>query len=313
MSTFACSSPEELSEVLAQAHQAARPLPPPDLSRLNRILDHAPEDMTVTVESGVTLPDLQKRLHCHGQWLPLDPRFPETITIEHLLSHNLSGPRRCGYGTVREHLIGIRVALADGRLIRSGGRVVKNVAGYDLAKLFVGARGTLGIPVEATFKLQPLPERECLLQRHFRSLAEADDLLQAVFDSSLTPMVLDLHRGTNPESCALVLGLAGTEEEVAWQRQEAAVLQVEQVGDWKLESDFWKASAGPSPQSWSVAPSRLMEALAQLGEVRWLARAGQGSILHHGPARPATNLPVNLMRRLKHSFDPHAVLPELPW
>jgi glycolate oxidase FAD binding subunit len=83
-----------------------------------------------------------------------------TASIAEILNSNASGPRRLGYGTIREHLLGITVAMADGRLIHSGGKVVKNVAGYDLCKLFVGSRGSLGVLVEATFKVGPLPEVE---------------------------------------------------------------------------------------------------------------------------------------------------------
>src|SRR5688500_12538970 len=110
-----------------------------DLRQMNRVIDLAPEDMTVTVESGIMLAALQKELAKHGQWLPIDPPNPENISIRDVLSQNLNGPRRFGYGTIREHLIGMKVVLAEGRIIKSGGKVVKNVAGYDLAKLFIGA------------------------------------------------------------------------------------------------------------------------------------------------------------------------------
>src|SRR5215210_8611711 len=101
-----------------------------------RILDYHPEDMTVTTEAGLLLSDLQSRLSEHGQWLPIDPPFPERTTIGELISQNLSGPRRYAFGTIREHLLGLTVQLADGRVVKSGGKVVKNVAGYDLHKLF---------------------------------------------------------------------------------------------------------------------------------------------------------------------------------
>src|SRR5438552_3360089 len=107
--------------------------------------------MTVTVETGLTLAALQARLAERGQWLPIDPPNPQTATLADILNANGSGPHRFGFGTIREHLLGLTVALADGRLIHSGGKVVKNVAGYDLCKLFVGSHGTLGVAVEATF------------------------------------------------------------------------------------------------------------------------------------------------------------------
>src|SRR5206468_10390855 len=121
---------------------------------------HAPEGRTVTGKSGVTLRVLRAELAKRGQWLPIDPPRPERLTIRELLEENASGPRRFGWGTIRDYLIGIRVALADGRMIKSGGKAVKNVAGYDLAKVFIGSRGTLGVAAVATFKLRPLPEAE---------------------------------------------------------------------------------------------------------------------------------------------------------
>ncbi len=128
-----------------------------------RILDYHPEDMTVTAEAELLLSDLQSRLKENGQWLPIDPPFPERTTIGELISQNLSGPRRYAFGTIREHLLGLTVQLADGRVVKSGGKVVKNVAGYDLHKLFVGSRGTLGTIVQATFKVRPSPEKEVVL------------------------------------------------------------------------------------------------------------------------------------------------------
>jgi len=104
-----------------------------------------------------------------------------------------SGPRRFGYGTIRDYLIGLKVVLADGTLISSGGKVVKNVAGYDLTKLFIGSHGSLGVIVEATFKLRPLPELEKFVQAKCDSLEKADAFIEAVLNSELTPIVVDLH------------------------------------------------------------------------------------------------------------------------
>src|SRR2546423_14266551 len=101
----------------------------------NRIISHQPEDMTVSVECGLTLGALQERLAQARQWLPIDPPNSETVTIGDVLNRNSCGPHRFGYGTIREHLLGLTVALADGRMIHAGGKVVKNVAGYDLCKL----------------------------------------------------------------------------------------------------------------------------------------------------------------------------------
>src|SRR5882762_675954 len=184
------SSVAELSSALAKAFSAGSPVQAVDMRALNKVVEYRPEDMTVTVQTGIVLADLQKQLATHGQWLPIDPPQSERLTIDELLNRNLSGPRRFGYGTIREHLLGITAVLADGRVIHNGGKVVKNVAGFDLCKLFVGSHWSLGVVVEATFKLRPLPTRELFLAAQCRQLSDAVPLVQAVLDSQLTPVVL---------------------------------------------------------------------------------------------------------------------------
>ena len=126
---------------------------------MHRIVAHEAADMTVTVEAGATVTQLNDALSSAGQWLPLDPPHPDATTIGALIATNASGPLRVSQGTVRDLLIGITIVLADGTAIHGGGRVVKNVAGYDLMKLFTGSFGTLGIIAEATFKIRPRPEQ----------------------------------------------------------------------------------------------------------------------------------------------------------
>lgn len=137
--------------------------PPPDvdlnidLTQLNRIIEYEPANLTVTVEAGITISTLQKVLAVHQQFLPLDPPQPSRATLGGVIATNAYGPLRLRYGTARDWLIGARIVLADGTIVRGGGKVVKNVAGYDLPKLYVGSHGTLGVIAEATFKLTPLP------------------------------------------------------------------------------------------------------------------------------------------------------------
>lgn len=131
---------------------------------LNRIVEHIPSDMTVTVEAGIALGTLQAALAQHGQWLPWDPPHAEHATVGGLLATAANGSLRLGYGAPRDWTLGMRVVLGDGRIVKSGGKVVKNVAGYDMYKLHIGALGTLGVIGEVTFKVFPLPE-------HSRTLA----------------------------------------------------------------------------------------------------------------------------------------------
>ena len=255
-----------------------------------RILEYHPEDMTVTAEAGLLLSELQDRLRQSGQWLPIDPPFPERTTIGELLSENLSGPRRYGYGTIRENLLGLSARLADGRVIKSGGKVVKNVAGYDLHKLFVGSHGTLGAILQATFKVRPFPEKEIFLKG---PLATLDQILE----SELSPIVIDLVPSN------LVISFAGTREEVDWQVGVAKSFGITEPTTLDYERDFW--SRTPAPSKLSVLPSRLIETLKTLGTDSFVARAGNGVIYYCGGTPPALRPLDKVSARLLATFAPN--------
>jgi FAD/FMN-containing dehydrogenase len=247
-------------------------------------MTHVPEDMTVTVAAEVTLAALQAELGQRGQWLPVDP--PGMLTVRQLLDTNASGPRRFGYGTIREHLLGIKVALPGGKQIKAGGQVVKNVAGYDLCKLFVGAGGELGTIQEAIFKLRPLPEAERFVQKQCATLEEAGKLIEMVLDSALVPVVLDLIA-----PATVIVGLAGTREEVEW--------QLEQLG-WN-EPATLDYSRG-FPQKVSVLPSKLIETLRELKLKEFVARAGNGVIHYDGPPMAGGAPALQLQKRVREAF-----------
>lgn len=270
---------------------------------------HTPEDMTVTVEASVTLATLQAALAKARQWLPLDPPNPG-LTLREILDHNESGPRRFGYGTMRDYVIGLKVELADGRIVKSGGQVVKNVAGYDLQKLFIGSSGTLATIREVTFKLRPVPEVERLISLSCDSLEAAGTAIEAVFESALTPVVFDLHRATGGKP-TIVLGFDGTREEVDWQIALAAQLGFQQPATLDYDKAF-RTEAG-SLRKLSILPSKLVETLRNLGEAPFLARAGNGLIFHRTDfTSQQQNVPTHLLRRMKDAFDPKRLLPELP-
>jgi glycolate oxidase FAD binding subunit len=202
--------------------------------RLNRVLEHEPGDLTATVEAGITLDELQAALGTRGQWLSLDPPLPGRATLGGVLAANGSGPRRYLYGTARDVVIGLRVVGADGVLVRSGGKVVKNVAGYDLLKLYIGALGTLGLVVEATVKLRPVPEADRVCWAAFPSLAAAGTAARAVMGGDLVPHSVELLAAGATAACglgdlpaggaALLLGFDGLRGTVAWQCEEAGRL-----------------------------------------------------------------------------------------
>lgn len=134
-----------------------------DVTALDQLVEYEPADLTVTVEAGMPLSRLQRLLGERGQWLPLDPPLPAAATVGGVLATNASGPARAAHGTARDLLIGMSVATVEGELVKSGGRVVKNVAGYDMGKLHIGGLGTLGVIVQASFKVAPLPARSIQL------------------------------------------------------------------------------------------------------------------------------------------------------
>jgi glycolate oxidase FAD binding subunit len=168
------------------------------LERLAEVVEHAPADQTVTVQAGLPLATLQARLAEAGQWLALDPDLPAEATIGGIIATNSTGPRRLRYGGVRDLLIGLRVSLADGTLAKGGGKVVKNVAGYDLPKLFCGSLGTLGIITAATFRLHPLPTATRVVTLAAPALPELGEVVACVLASSLVPTALDLRPPSEP-------------------------------------------------------------------------------------------------------------------
>lgn len=159
------------------------------------IVDHVPADLTVTVRAGTRLAALREALAAAGQILPLDPpHVARGATVGGVIAANSNGFGRHRYGGVRDLLIGLRAALADGTLVRTGGRVVKNVAGYDLDKLFTGSLGTLGVIVEATFKVLPLPPATRATVVAFRGAADAFGAADALLRTSLRPSALVAER-----------------------------------------------------------------------------------------------------------------------
>ena len=196
------------------------------LARMNRILEHEPGDLTVTVEAGVTVAQLQAALGAKGQWLSLDPPDPDRATLGGVVAANASGPRRHLYGTARDLLIGVTVVTGEGEVVHGGGKVVKNVAGYDLPKLFVGSYGTLGVLVELTFKLRPRPDEERFVAVAFPNLKEAGAAIRSVMSGDLVPVVLDLLDADAARvlglgaAAALVVAFDGLREQIDWQTAE---------------------------------------------------------------------------------------------
>lgn len=178
------------------------------LERLNRIVVHEPADQTATVEAGIKMAGLQAGLGRLGQYLPLDPPHGDAGTLGGVLATNASGVLRTSFGTARDLVIGIRVVQADGSVVRSGGQVVKNVAGYDLNKMYIGSLGTLGILAEVNLKLQPLPTAGRIVVGSMPKLPAAAECAFRVMDSEIMPSFLEL---ASPAAAALLAGESGVE------------------------------------------------------------------------------------------------------
>lgn len=176
--------------------------------KMSRIVDHRWDDMTVTVQAGATIGDLQRRLGLHRQRLALDPLWPEKATVGGVISTNDSGALRLRYGSVRDLILGATVVLADGVVAKSGGKVVKNVAGYDLPKLITGALGTLAIITEATFRVHPQPHQTRTLTYLFADTASANRFIFAVNDSMLVPAAVQMRCGSG-SNCQVDILLEG--------------------------------------------------------------------------------------------------------
>lgn len=176
------------------------------ISRLGRTVEHDHANLTVTVEAGVNLSDLQKALKDKRQFLPIDPMFGSMCSVGGIISSNSNGPRRLRYGSVRDFLIGMKAVLPTGEKIKAGGKVVKNVAGYDVCKLFIGSFGTLGVITEATFKLYPLPELEKTVLVSLDKSSQAFELTSSILDSVVFPSSLCV---LNPSALEVLSGILG--------------------------------------------------------------------------------------------------------
>jgi glycolate oxidase FAD binding subunit len=203
-----------------------------DLRSLNQVIDYPARDMTVTVQAGITLAQLQDLLRQENQRLPVDVPCADHATLGGALATNVSGPRRYGYGTFRDYVIGITVVNDDGHEVKAGGRVVKNVAGYDLCKLYVGSLGTLGIITQVTLKLRPLPEERALIVVRCEA-NRLGPLLEELQRSQTRPVCIDLLNAAAaryigqqggldmPEApWVVVVGFEDNREAVCWQVQQ---------------------------------------------------------------------------------------------
>jgi glycolate oxidase FAD binding subunit len=210
-------------------------------ARMNEVIEHVPGDQVVRVQAGLRLRDLQEQLSGSDQMLAIDP--PERDgTVGGIVAANASGPRRYRYGTIRDLIIGVTVVLYDGTVAKAGSKVVKNVAGYDLSKLFTGSLGTLGIIVTANFRLHPIPEASRTVAVEVESPETAAGAAQAVMRSQVEPTAVELHYGEDARLLTILLESipAGVEEKV-----ETASFLLDPFGEVRALSDEETDHLGP--------------------------------------------------------------------
>ncbi|MFC7392914.1 FAD-binding oxidoreductase [Scopulibacillus cellulosilyticus] len=217
------------------------------LSQFKGILEHTTGDLTMTVRPGTTIKEMMDYLANRGQMIPIDPAWPEHATIGGVISANDSGPKRLKYGSARDFVIGLRVVYPDGRVIRTGGKVVKNVAGYDMNKLFVGSMGTLGVISEVTLKLRPLPKYKSLIVLTFseEQMKEIHPFMASVLNSVIEPVTLEC---LTPDLTYQLLGERAYALAVTFEDREKAV---------RYQENWLKANM---PQNWNCHIFRQKEA-----------------------------------------------------
>ena len=193
-----------------------------DTLRMDAVVEHAAGDLVARVQAGARMGDVARLLAAAGQEIALD--VPAGATVGGVVASGLAGPRRLRYGSPRDLLIGITVVRADGTVARSGGKVVKNVAGYDLGKLFAGSAGTLGLITEATFRLHPLPEARAFVVAEYSSVAAACDAVAAAANSQLVASAVELSRSSPGSPVRIGVLLEGSADGAAARASRMAEL-----------------------------------------------------------------------------------------
>jgi glycolate dehydrogenase FAD-binding subunit len=315
-----------------------------DLRNLCQVIDYPARDMTITVQAGITVSKLQELLASENQRLPIDVPQPDRATLGGIIATNVSGPRRYGFGTLRDYVIGISVINDQGQEVKAGGRVVKNVAGYDLCKLYIGSLGTLGIITQVTLKLKPRPEEQALIL-----IACGQDKLDLALDevhhSRTRPVCVDL---LNPGAAAyikpqagvtlpedtwvLAVGFEDNRESVQWQIRQlltelsaAGFAMVEtRTGEaaeplWRMLAEFparegvrvtFKANILPRT---TAAFCRQASALSQ--QLMLQAHAGNGIVIGH--ARSDLTLEqarrmLNVLQNSATAAEGNVIVPRCP-
>ncbi len=276
---------------------------------LSRIVDYPARDMTITVEAGLTVGKLADILREERQQIPVDFPQADEATVGGVIAANISGPRRFGLGTLRDYVIGLTAVDAGGRVFHSGGRVVKNVAGYDLCKLMVGSWGTLAVLSEVTWKVLPLPETKTWIWTAWDSAEKLETALGALLTSETRPLAVEvlnapaagevaqrLSRDLPCTSFVLAVLVAGSTADADWQAQKlteklsrsgpSAAEVLADAGE-ELQQTLTDYAIAPSPLTFraNLPPSKTVEFIDRATEAgfRVQSHAANGIVIGHAP------------------------------
>jgi len=305
-------------------------------ARLNRILQYEPRDLTISVEAGIPYSQLSRTLAENGQMIPLDPPFAEGCTIGGVVAANVSGPRRRVYGTARDMVIGMKFVTVEGKIVQSGGMVVKNVAGLDMAKMMIGSFGTLAAIAVINFKLSPIPPQTRTFVQQFVNVQNAIGARNEIHKGVLQPIALDLVK----ENGTYRLLAQGAGNRAVLERYGRELKQAESLGG-DQEERVWTAVREHTPsfllQHNEASVIRVSSSLQEIGRVlaafpgdavaragsgicygyfeNWRDAAGRG-VMEYGPPEARTcaelwpRLPKDFetMKKVKTMFDPQNLL-----
>ncbi len=310
-------------------------------AKLNRVLNYEPRDLTISVEAGMPFAELSALLAKNQQMIPLDPPYAAQATIGGVIAANSSGPRRRWFGTARDLVIGMQYATMEGKLVQSGGMVVKNVAGLDTGKLHIGALGTLGVMTVLNFKLLPMPIDVRTWAQEFPTVAEAIAARDRILKSTLQPMALDLINSAAAQTLGmqgfvLLLEAGGEPPVLDRYARELPGFAVVDQSIWARINSFTETYLAAHPAGCVV---RISSKFSDLGAVLsafttpMILRAGNGVAYAYCESVPATLPPLkcvveyapeprpagsvlwpapatdfDLMRRVKEMMDPLRLL-----
>ncbi len=290
-------------------------------SALNRLLKYEPRDLTISVEAGMLWKDLERTLAENGQMLPLDPAFRESATVGGVIAANQSGPLRRLYGTARDMVIGMTFVTLEAQEIRTGGNVVKNVAGLDMGKLMTGSFGTLAAIASVNFKVFPIPRASRTFVLEFATVAEAFAERDRILQGQMPPAAIDLVNWDTTQFSAglrLLIRAMGTPAVVDRFTREFAHAK---AFDGAQEADLWRAIQEFTPRFLDANPAggivtipcsltdmrNVVEKLA----VPFVVRAGSGVVYAHYPTSPppvSVRDDAEMMKNVKRMFDPENLL-----